>query len=234
MGACGRPRTKERVWRSKTFSFEMSFLLMCSRAATNSAGPERPLLFFESHALTVPVLETSRLWLREWRVEDREPFARMNADPRVMEHFPKLLSPEESDAMIDRIEQIFLEQGFGLWALERKDNGAFIGFTGLGIPRFESWFTPCVEIGWRLAFEAWGQGFATEAAQRALAFGFENLGLEKIVGFTSIPNVRSQRVMQKLGMRHEPEWVFEHPLVAEGSRLRTHLLYAMERGEFKG
>ncbi|MFO1019273.1 MAG: GNAT family N-acetyltransferase [Planctomycetales bacterium] len=183
-------------------------------------------------SLGVPEFETARLWMRGWRDEDREPFARMNADPHVMEHFPSLVSREESDAMIERIGQRFAEQGFGLWALERKDNGEFIGFTGLNVPRFEEWFTPCVEIGWRLAFEAWGQGFASEAARRALAYGFEAVHLEKIVSFTSIPNVRSQRVMQRIGMRHEPAWVFEHPSVSEGSPLRTHLLYEIRREQF--
>lgn len=173
------------------------------------------------------MLETGRLRMVGWREEHREPFARMNADPRVMEFFPKLMTREESDAMVERIQGVFEERGFGLWVLELKETGEFLGFTGLGVPRFEAWFTPCVEMGWRLVPEAWGKGYASEAARRAMAFGFEEAGVEKIFSFTATVNVRSERVMQRLGM--ERLGTFEHPLVAEGSVLREHVLYVAGR-----
>lgn len=171
------------------------------------------------------VLETERLRLRRWKPEDREPFARMNADPRVMEFFPKTLSREESDAAADWIESGFATHGFGLYALDRRKTGEFIGFTGLAVPEFDAPFMPRVEIGWRLAAEHWGQGFATEAARAALRHGFDTLGLREIVAFTVPANARSRRVMEKIGMAHDPADDFDHPRVAEGSALRRHFLY---------
>jgi RimJ/RimL family protein N-acetyltransferase len=172
-------------------------------------------------------LRTNRLVLRRWRDSDRDPFAALNADPRVMEHFPGLLTRAESDAMIDRMEARFDEFGFGLWALEVAETGEFIGFTGLSTPRFAAHFMPAVEVGWRLAHWAWGHGYASEAARRALTFGFEEVGLPEIVSFTAISNVRSQAVMARIGMTHDPVDDFEHPLVPEGSRLRRHVLYRL-------
>jgi RimJ/RimL family protein N-acetyltransferase len=170
-------------------------------------------------------LETERLLLRRWRPEDREPFARMNADPRVMEFFPKQFTREESDASVDRIDAHFQKHEFGLWAVELPGEAPFIGFIGLAVPRFEAAFTPCVEVGWRLAAEHWGRGYATEGARAALAFGFGSLKLDEIVSFTVPTNVRSRRVMEKIGMSHCPEEDFEHPLVPEGHPLRRHVLY---------
>src|SRR5262249_19677806 len=120
---------------------------------------------------------TDRLWLRRWLARDRVPFAAMNSDRLVMEYFPALLSKEESDALVDRIETHFDQHGFGLWAVEIPDIAPFIGFVGLAIPRFHAHFTPCVEIGWRLAADHWNRGYASEAARAALIFGFENVGL---------------------------------------------------------
>jgi RimJ/RimL family protein N-acetyltransferase len=180
----------------------------------------------------IPVLCTSRLILTAWREEHAEPFARMNADPRVMEFFPKPLSRQESNAVIDRIRSHFERHGFGLWAVELRDTGGFIGFVGLSIPSFQAHFTPCVEIGWRLAQEAWGNGFATEAALAALRFGFEDLGLEAIVSFTTVGNARSRRVMERLGMTHDPADDFPHPNLAEGHPLRPHVLYRISRAEW--
>jgi RimJ/RimL family protein N-acetyltransferase len=174
-------------------------------------------------------LETERLLLRRWRPEDREPFARMNSDPRVMEFFPRQFSREESDVSVDRIESHFEKHGFGLWAVELPGVAPFIGFIGLAVPRFEAAFTPCVEIGWRLAAEYWGRGYATEGARAALAFGFETLKLDEIVSMTVPANVRSRRVMEKIGMLHCPEEDFEHPLVPEGHALRRHVLYRISR-----
>ena len=153
----------------------------------------------------------------------------MNADPAVMEFFPACLSRAESDQGVDRIERHFRERGFGLFAVELRCNGTFIGFIGLNVPRFVAHFTPCVEIGWRLAADYWGQGLATEGARAALRHGFESLGLDEIVAFTMPGNVRSRRVMEKLGMTHDPADDFDHPGLAEGHPMRMHVLYRLRR-----
>jgi RimJ/RimL family protein N-acetyltransferase len=177
-------------------------------------------------------LRTSRLLLRRWVAADREPFASLNADPRVMEHFPSALSRDESDARADRIEAHFAEHGFGLWAVEIPGITSYAGFVGLNIPRFDAHFTPCVEIGWRLAVPYWGRGYAIEAARAALAFGFETLKLDEIVSFTVPQNVRSRRVMERIGMTHDPAGDFDHPVLPEGHRLRRHVLYRIAVAEF--
>jgi RimJ/RimL family protein N-acetyltransferase len=146
-----------------------------------------------------------------------------------MEFFPKLLSREESDATVDRIEAHFAQHGFGLWAVEVPGVTPFAGFIGLALPRFEDCFTPCVEIGWRLAAEHWGRRYATEGAKAALAFGFEQRNLAEILSFTVPDNVRSRRVMEKIGMTHSPAEDFDHPLVPEGHPLRRHVLYRATR-----
>jgi len=171
------------------------------------------------------MVETERLRLREWRDEDLEPFARMNADPRVMEFFPSLLTPEETAAGMERAREHWARHGFGWWAAELKETGEFIGFLGLAVPGFEAHFTPCVEIGWRLAAEQWGRGLATEGARASLRYGFEELGMKEIVSFTTVSNVRSRRVMEKIGMTRNPADDFEHPGIAEGNPLRRHVLY---------
>jgi RimJ/RimL family protein N-acetyltransferase len=153
----------------------------------------------------------------------------MNADPRVMEHFPATLSADETDARIARIEAHFAEQDFGLWAVEIPGVTPFAGFVGLAVPSFEAAFTPCVEIGWRLAVDYWGRGYATEGARAALSFGFDSLGLDEIVSFTVPANTRSRRVMERLGMTHDPAEDFDHPLVPEGSPFRRHVLYRIAR-----
>lgn len=168
---------------------------------------------------------TERLILRRWRREDREPFARMNADPLVMEHYPSVLSRSESDAIADRIEQHFADHGFGLWALEIPEAAPFAGYVGLSVPRFQAAFTPCVEIGWRLAAQHWGHGYATEAARAVLRYGFDQLGMEEIVSFTVPGNARSRRVMDRIGMVRDPAGDFQHPLLPEGHPLRAHVLY---------
>src|SRR5262245_16587719 len=145
-------------------------------------------------------LRTDRLHLRRWRPGDRVPFAQLNCDPRVVEYLPGPLSRAESDALADRIEAHFRQHGFGLWAVEIPGVAEFAGFIGLSIPRFEAAFTPCIEIGWRLAAEYWNRGYATEGALAALDFGFRWLKARKIVSFTVPANVRSRRVMEKLGM----------------------------------
>jgi RimJ/RimL family protein N-acetyltransferase len=173
-----------------------------------------------------------RVCLRRWRDSDREAFAAMNADARVMEYFPGLLTRAESDAMVDRIEQHFDERGFGLWATEVQSVAGFIGYTGLSVPRFSAHFTPCVEIGWRLALEHWGRGYATEAVRLALAYGFATLALPEILSFTSELNHRSRAVMARLGMRRDPADDFDHPAVAEGHPLRRHVLYRLDSASY--
>ena len=170
-------------------------------------------------------MRTGRLLLRRWHPADRVPFAAMNADPEVMEHFPARLIREQSDALIDRIEASFADRGFGLWAVEVVATGEFIGFTGLAVPGFDAPFTPAVEIGWRLCRASWGHGYATEAARRALASGFADHGLAEVVSFTSVGNVRSQSVMRRIGMIHDPADDFDHPRLPEGHRLRRHVLW---------
>jgi RimJ/RimL family protein N-acetyltransferase len=174
-------------------------------------------------------LETERLILRRWKSTDAEPYSKLNSDPIVMEFLLKHLSREESDAQIARIEAHFSEHGFGLWAVEIKATGEFIGFAGLNQPAFDAHFTPCVEVGWRLARAHWSHGFATEAARTALAFGFEIASLEEIVSFTVPANKRSIAVMERLGMKRDPEEDFEHPKIPEGHMLRPHVLYRMKR-----
>jgi len=174
---------------------------------------------------------TRRLLLRRWREADHEPFAAINADPIVMEHFPALLSRQETDASIARIEVHFAKHGYGLWAVEIPGVTPFAGFVGLSIPRFEADFMPCVEIGWRLAAEFWGRGYATEGARAALAFGFEQLSLAEILSFTVPANIRSRRVMEKLGMTYNAADDFDHPLVPAGHPLVRHVLYRLGRPE---
>ncbi|GLW12552.1 N-acetyltransferase [Microtetraspora sp. NBRC 13810] len=178
------------------------------------------------------MLSTERLLLRRWTEADREPFAALNADPRVMEFFPAPLTREESDALIDRIEAGLDADGFGWWALEVRATGEFVGFTGLVWQRFPAHFTPAVEVGWRLARPAWGHGYATEAARAALAHGFGEAGLAEVVSMTAAVNVRSRAVMERLGMTRDPADDFDHPRIAEGNRLRPHVLYRLPATRF--
>jgi RimJ/RimL family protein N-acetyltransferase len=177
----------------------------------------------------VPELLTERLILRRWRPEDRAPFAEMNRDALVMEHFPAPLSEDQSNQLVDRIEAHFAEHAFGLWATELRARAEFIGYIGLAIPRFHAAFTPCVEIGWRLASAHWGRGLATEGAQAVVCHAFEVIGLSELVSFTVPANVRSRRVMEKLGMTHDPAADFDHPQLPEGHPLRRHVLYRLKR-----
>lgn len=177
----------------------------------------------------IPRLRTERLLLREWVDADREPFAALNADPEVMRFMSRMLDRTESDAFVDRILGHWEADGHGLWAVERLDDGSFIGFVGLTPPSFEARFTPAVEIGWRLARPAWGHGFATEAARAALRFGFEELRLDQIVSFTTPANVRSRAVMERLGMTRDPSDDFDHPSLPVGHPIRPHVLYRLSR-----
>lgn len=167
--------------------------------------------------------------LRRWRPDDLEPFAALNADPAVMEHFVAPLSRAESDAMVGRVEATFDERGFGLWAVEVLGGAPFIGFVGITPVRFQAPFTPAVEVGWRLARPFWGRGYATEAARAALDDGFVRVGLTEVVSFTAVANGRSRRVMERLGMTRDPADDFDHPLVPPGHPLRRHMLYRLSR-----
>lgn len=180
------------------------------------------------------ILPGNRVCLRPWRDEDRDPFAAMNADARVMEFFRGPLSRIESDAMVDSIRKHFSEHGFGLWAVEAPGIASFIGFAGLAIPRFDAHFTPCVEVGWRLAFEHWGRGYATAAARLAVGYGFETVGLSEVVSFTSATNLRSRAVMERLGMRRDPAEDFDYPSLPDGHPLRPHVLYRLSANSFSG
>jgi RimJ/RimL family protein N-acetyltransferase len=184
------------------------------------------------HVEPGPTIVTERLVLRRWRREDRAPFAEMNADPAVMEFFPKLMSRRESDALADRADALFDRFGYGLFAVEINGGDPFVGFVGLSpftaaepspLP-----FAPGVEVGWRLARDVWGQGYAPEAAAACLEFAFD-AGLDEIVSFTSVLNERSQSVMRKIGMRRDPVDDFGHPRLAESDPLRPHVLYRTRR-----
>ena len=181
---------------------------------------------------THPTLATPRLLLRPWREQDLPAFAALNADPRVVEWLPKALTREESDNLVAGIRAHFDRHGFGLWATEVPGVAECIGFVGLAVPSFEAHFTPCVEIGWRLAFEHWGRGYATEAARAALGFAFEQLRLEQVVSLTVPQNVRSWQVMQRIGMTRSPEDDFDHPRLLDDPRLRRHVLYRMRRTDW--
>ena len=173
------------------------------------------------------MIRTERLLLRCWRDADLEPFAALNADPRVMEYFTAPLSRDQSDAMAARIVAHFDAHGFGLWAVEVPDGAPFIGFVGLAVPSFEAHFTPCVEIGWRLAHAHWGHGYAVEAARAAAGFGFATLGRDELVAMTAPINQRSRRVMEKLKMVRDPADDFDHPKVLKGHPLRRTVLYRL-------
>jgi ribosomal-protein-alanine N-acetyltransferase len=173
-------------------------------------------------------LRTDRLVLRRWRPADLEPFAALNADPEVMEHFLSTLDRSASDALAAAADAALDRHDSGLWAVEVASTGAFIGFTGLAVPRFEAHFTPATEVGWRLARSAWGNGYATEAATAALDDAFDRMGLDEVVSFTSVTNVRSQAVMRRLGMTHDPDDDFDHPNIPAGHRLRRHVLYRID------
>lgn len=174
-----------------------------------------------------PELRTERLRMRRWRPGDRKPFAAMNADERVMEHFPAPLSASESDRMLELIESGFDARGYGLWAVELLDDGALCGFVGLNPAPSVMPFSPAVEVGWRLVTRFWGMGIATEAARAAVRFGFEEIGLEEIVSFAVASNRRSRAVMERLGMSRDPGEDFDHPGIPLGSPLRPHVLYRL-------
>ena len=173
------------------------------------------------------VIKTNRLGLRKWRNEDLVPFAEMNRDPKVMEFFPNPLTEEESNSFVDRINSQFKNHGFGLYAVDELSTGNFIGFIGLSIPSFHADFTPCVEIGWRLAHKYWGKGYATEGAKACIEYAFATLKLPEALSFTATINNRSIRVMEKIGMHYSG--IFNHPKVDINSDLCEQVLYKIKQ-----
>ena len=178
-------------------------------------------------------LRTDRLLLRQWREDDREPFAALNGDPAVMEHFPAPMDRAASDALLDRLRGDLAGRGWGLWAVEVLDGGAFAGFVGLAPVGDDLPPAPGVEVGWRLAHEHWGRGYAPEAAARAVRFAFEELALPEVVSFTTVRNARSRRVMSKIGLAHDPARDFDHPRTPGWSGQR-HVVYAVTREVWAG
>jgi|GEM_PF-65393 len=183
-----------------------------------------------THSTTI---RTRRLILRPWREEDLESYAMMNADSRVMEYFPSTLSREESNRQAHLMMKEIPEIGWGFWAVEVPDVANFIGWIGLRKVDFSAHFTPAIEIGWRIAFDYWGHGYAIEGARACLQYGFETLKLKEIVSFTALTNKRSQRVMQQIGMHHSPADDFDHPKLSVDCKVRRHVLYRMKQDEWK-
>jgi RimJ/RimL family protein N-acetyltransferase len=184
-----------------------------------------------THHVRMPatVLRTERLVLRGWRPEDRDQYAALNADPEVMEHFVGVLDRATSDAEADRFAAALEHDGWGHWVVTLPENDRLIGFTGLAVVDVPASWTPATEIGWRFAHDAWGHGYATEAARAVLAYAFESLGLDEVVSFTATTNLRSRRVMERIGMWRDPIDDFDHPRVPVGHRLRRHVLYRLDR-----
>ena len=183
--------------------------------------------------MPAPVLITRRLKLRPWREEDLVPFRALNSDSHVMRYLPKKLTDDESDLMAARLRKLMEEHAFGFWAVEVADSADFIGFTGLHRPDFESRFMPCMEIGWRLAYNHWGKGYASEAASAALSYAFGTLGQEEVVAFTVPENQRSRNVMERIGMTCSPADEFDHPNLPEGHTLRRHVLYRINHSVWR-
>lgn len=179
-------------------------------------------------------LPTARVVLRAWRDDDLGPFAALNADPVVMEHFPSTLTRDQSDLFVDRIVRRWDAGRPSLWVVEVPGVADFIGCVGLLEPSFTAPFTPCVEVGWRLASPFWGRGYAPEAAAAALEHGFGTRGIDEIVSFTVPVNERSRRVMEKLGLHHDPADDFDHPNLPAGDPLRRHVLYRLSAAEWLG
>ena len=174
------------------------------------------------------MLEAPRLLLTHIGARHKQGLSDMNADPEVMAHFPDVMTPAQSAALLGRMQAHWVAHGFGLFALHHKETGAFLGFTGLTHPSYETPFTPCVEVAWRLHRAAWGKGYAFEAAQACLDWGFGTLGLSEIVSFTTRQNLRSIALMQRLNMQTNPREDFQHPMLALNHPLSWHVLYRLQ------
>lgn len=182
-----------------------------------------------------PIIQTKRLILRQWKDDDFELFAQLNADPRVMEFFPSVMSRQESDQLADRIQTKIKKKGWGMWAVSLVSDSTFIGFIGindLDQSTFPAHFSPAIEVGWRLAYPYWGKGYATEGAIASLNYGFDTLNLDEIVAFTAVQNNRSKGVMEKIGMHRDLDDDFDHPKLPEGHWLSRHVLYRIKADEW--
>ncbi len=177
-------------------------------------------------------VETNRLVLRQWRSDDKLPFSKINADSRVMEYFPNTLSAQQSDELVDRFSQDIDASGWGFWAAERRDTNEFIGFIGINYSPDGLPFAPCVDIGWRLASQHWGLGFATEGAMGAMDYAFGLANLKQLVSMTPVSNAASENVMKKLGMAKQKD-TFLHPKIAPGHPLQEHVLYTMSDAHWR-
>ena len=182
--------------------------------------------------MELPILCTQRLILRPWRESDLKPFASLNADPKVMEFYTHPFIQEESDSLAEKIQWEFSKRGYGFWAVEVPGIADFIGYIGLNYWNLEMEFAPCIDVGWRLALDYWGSGYATEGARAAIRFGFEKLGLNEIVSMATIGNARSHRVMQRLGMTSDSAENFEHPKLPKGHPLSLRVLYRLPRARW--
>jgi RimJ/RimL family protein N-acetyltransferase len=179
------------------------------------------------------ILETARLILRTWEDVDLDPMTAIDQDPKVREYLPGTSDRNATNANIQRFMQHYQTKGFSLYAVELKTTHEMIGFVGLMTPSFEAHFTPAIEIGWRLASKHWKKGYATEAAEAILHYGFTQLGLDEVVSFTVLNNLPSRRVMEKIGMRHNPNDDFDHPKIVDGSPLKRHVLYRLSKADYQ-
>lgn len=177
-------------------------------------------------------IETDRLILREWTNEDKPPFARINGDPIIMEYFPRRLDEKDSNRLVERFQKHFKEHGYGPYVMQHKETGAFMGFVGLHHVEFQAAFTPAIEIAWRLDYEYWGQGYATEGAHAVLDHAFHKLGLKEVVAFTVHDNTRSIHVMEKLGMKRDPKGDFDYPALRKNHPLGHFVLYRITKKDF--
>ena len=183
------------------------------------------------------ILSTERLILRTWKPSDIPLMAAISSNPLVMEHFPATQDIAATQALVNHINQHYEKFGYALYAVETKDTHEFIGFVGLNhppfeIPNFQPKGLPIVEIGWRLSSKHWGKGYATEAAKAVLHYAFSELNLSEIISFTVVANIKSRRVMQKIGLHHAEADDFDHPKLEENSPLRRHVLYRLTRDDY--
>ena len=173
------------------------------------------------------IFQSPRLGFRNWSKDDIDPFAELNADPEVMTYFPRPFTFDETRNSVLRFQKYYTDYGYTFYAVDRLDTAEFIGFIGMIHQTFESFFTPCVEIGWRLKRPVWGKGYATEGAKACLNYGFDALGFSEIYSITAIPNLRSERVMQRIGMEKIGE--FDHPSIEDGHPLERHVIYRIKK-----
>jgi len=192
----------------------------------------REMNFLKPQMIDITELQTERLLLRQWCEEDLPRFAELNADPEVMEFYPDLLSRQESNAAVEKFKSLISKNGWGFWAVESIHDQSFIGLVGLHKPVYELPFSPCIEIGWRLARTCWGKGYATEAGRACLDFAFDRLDLSEVFAFTSVPNMKSRAVMERLNMANI-QANFDHPIIPHNSPFREHVVYKINKQQWR-